>query len=407
MTRHFLFLSIADRGHTFPNLAVVSELVRRGHRVTYVTGAEVAGLVEAAGAAVITCESSYAGADLRAVANDPDPSTMPMMLLDDSIVMLDAALDRLADDVPDLVACDIAAMQAGRVLGHVWQRPTVQLTPFFASNEKFVYTDAMLEADGISSEVVPDFFEAFFGGFMEKLSGLLGSHGLPSSFENMMKIPEFSLVNIPREFQYDGESFDERFAFVGPCLGERAFLGEWQAPADGLPVVLVSLGTVFNRDPEFFRNCVQAFTGQPVHAVISLGNGVDPDSLGDLPANIEVHRWVPHLSVLEHAEVFVTHGGAGSVMEALYWGRPMMAVPQSRDTRPTAMRLAELGLGRLVEPWNVTAEGLRGTVLDLLADEETRRRAAGMREHVRAAGGTVRAADVLEARLEAGPEGSR
>ncbi len=32
---HILFLNTDDRGHVFPTLAVVAELVRRGHRVTY------------------------------------------------------------------------------------------------------------------------------------------------------------------------------------------------------------------------------------------------------------------------------------------------------------------------------------------------------------------------------------
>lgn len=47
---HFLFISIPDPGRLFPHLAVGKELVRRGHRVEFVTVEPMAGLVGSYGA---------------------------------------------------------------------------------------------------------------------------------------------------------------------------------------------------------------------------------------------------------------------------------------------------------------------------------------------------------------------
>ncbi|GAP55123.1 uncharacterized UDP-glucosyltransferase YjiC [Arthrobacter sp. Hiyo6] len=47
---HLSFISIPAAGHVNPTLAVVAELVRRGHRVTYFTATTFAKRVERAGA---------------------------------------------------------------------------------------------------------------------------------------------------------------------------------------------------------------------------------------------------------------------------------------------------------------------------------------------------------------------
>lgn len=105
---------------------------------------------------------------------------------------------------------------------------------------------------------------------------------------------------------------------------------------------------------------------------------------------------MPHLTVLRHASVAVTHGGMGTVMEALHSGCPMVVVPTSDLDWPTGRRIEELSLGRVLPPGEVTAERLREAVLGVAADEDVRRATDAMRRDVRAAGGAVRAADEIE-----------
>jgi UDP:flavonoid glycosyltransferase YjiC (YdhE family) len=64
--------------------------------------------------------------------------------------------------------------------------------------------------------------------------------------------------------------------------------------------------------------------------VLAVG-GVDPAALGPIPPNVEVHAHVPQLAVLRRARVFVTPAGMGSTMESLYFGVPMVAVPQMAE----------------------------------------------------------------------------
>jgi MGT family glycosyltransferase len=207
------------------------------------------------------------------------------------------------------------------------------------------------------------------------------------------------LVFLPRAFQYRGETFDDSFAFVGPCLSGTRSPGTWRPRGDGLPVLLVSLGTVYSEQPEFFRLCAEAMADLPWQVVLSGGGRVDADAVGALPPNVELWPRVPQLDVLAHASAFVTHAGMGSVMEALLHGVPMVALPQMGEQRAVAQRIADLGLGARLAPAGLTAAELRDAVVRVAGDDRIR---AGVAEFGRRAsgGGAVEAVDRIEAYAE-------
>ena len=394
MKWHILIVNVASHGLVYPTLPVVSELVRRGHRVTYATAGGFAEPVAAAGATPLRYRSEILHADPEEVFGDDDGGARPhLMYLRENLSVLRAVTGHFAGEPPDLVLYDDFPFIAGRLLAARWRRPAGRLSAAFASNEHYSFSDDMVRLSGTVHPLdLPRFREA--------LAGALATYGVTASPEEFWRrVADFTVAFIPRAFQIAAETFDDRFAFVGPCLGERGFLGRWSPPDTGVPVVLVSLGATFNGHPEFFRECVRAFAGEPWHAVLTLGDRVDPAELGVLPANVEVHRWVPHVSVLRHASVCVTHGGMGTVMESLYWGRPMVVVPRSFDVEPMARRVGELGLGVLLRPDEVDASKLREVVATVAADREMSRRVRAMRDEVRSAGGPGRAADEIEVYL--------
>lgn len=393
MAQHFLFMSLPDHGHIFPNLAVIQELVRRGHRVTFITGAVMAERLEAAGATVLPYESRYAGIDKVDSVNEARGTRMLILAVEEAAEMVRVAEPLIAADRPDVVGYDVATSYAGKVLELKYGLPALQLSPIFVQNESFSFASAFADDDEKLEGDMSD-----MAAWMAKVVELTTAHGLDVPFDEFfMSVPQLTIVYLPKEFQTGGETFADSYSFVGPCIGDRSFLGQWRPPADGLPVVLVSLGSIFNEYTGFFRTCIEAFAGAPVHVVMTVGAGLDPADLGPLPANVEVHRWVSHLAVLAHAKAFVTHGGMGSVMEALDAAVPMLVVPLGPLDRPTAKRVVELGLGRMLKPATVTADLLRYTLLELLGDESGRDAAAQMQRHVRNAGGTIRAADEIEA----------
>ncbi|MEW9555581.1 macrolide family glycosyltransferase [Nonomuraea sp. NPDC050783] len=391
MTGHQLFMCFPDHGHVIPTLAVVAELTRRGNRVTYLTGASMAAAVAGAGAEVVTYDSPYQR--VRSRAAEDDLLALLSLLLDESEAML-AAAARLPER-PDAIAYDISTLHAGRILARATGLPATQLIPIFASNAHYSVLSSTYEGGdaGRLDRELPGWAD----GMVARIGALARAHGVHEDpAELWWQVQDSNLVALPRSFQYAGDTFDERFTFVGPCIGERRFLAEWEPPGDGLPVALLSFGGVGTTRPELLRTCAQALAGLPWRTVVTLPDGVDPAVLGPLPPTVEPLRRVSHLSVLRHASVAVTHGGLGTIMEALYRGRPVVVVPTTAMDRPVARRIGELGLGRVLDPAGLTAADVAEQVLAVVADSRVRRATAAMSAEIRACGGAARAADVLE-----------
>jgi MGT family glycosyltransferase len=397
MSRHFAFVTIPAHGHVNPTIAVVAELVGRGHRVTYATTAEFAPALRAAGADVLvvatTLTSTHPG---RKVTAD-DVAWLPLILLRESAQLAPALLAHFDGDLPDVIAYDVTMYPLARMLGRRWDRPTLELFPTFAANTEYSVAEEAEQIAGVAGEHPAT--AAFRAEFTEFLAHN-GFADLTPEDITRGEPDEPRLVFLTREFQYAGDTFDDRFGFVGPCLSERGFQGDWTPPETGLPIVYVSLGTAHNLRPEFFRACVAAFAGRPVHVVMAIGDRVPASALGELPPNVEVHARVPQLSVLRHAAAFVCHAGMGSTMESLYFGTPLVAVPQMPEQSVVARRIAELGLGRALDPAEVTPKSLREAVEAVIGDDALHDRLREESHRVREAGGTRTAADKLETYAE-------
>ena len=142
-----------------------------------------------------------------------------------------------------------------------------------------------------------------------------------------------------REYQpYEEDFSGAQYKFLGPSIYERKE-AEFDLVKKENPIIYISLGTVVKGAVSFFQNCIDAFREEPVEVIISVGQKFDRTKLNNIPQNIHIYPTVPQVSVLEMADVFVTHGGMNSISEALVSGTPMVVIPfssmvfQSRSNR--------------------------------------------------------------------------
>ena len=409
--RHIAFFNYPAHGHLNPSVPVVAELVRRGHRVSYVTTKPYADAVADAGAEVLTYESTtpdnWEDVAIPAKPTGDDAANAILSQLLEGFAPLEKAAEYFADDVPDLIVYDQYAHHTGRLLARKWAKPAVLTCTTFASNERYSPYTRLAELSDIQIDMAhPSLIE-----LGTRFRATLDEHGLTD-----VSVEEFgadtataSVVFLPRSFQLGAETFDERFTFTGPSLGDetRHADGEWSPPAEDKPILLITMGSHgYENRTEFYRNCVRAFGDTGWHVVLAIGTQVRPAELEPLPGNIEVLSWVPQLAVLRHATAFLAHAGMGSTMEALYFGVAPVVVPRLGEQELIADQLVDLGLGRKVMPAQADAETLRAAVFGLAEDGAAQRRVARMRDEIRAAGGSARAADAIEAALRA-PAASR
>jgi MGT family glycosyltransferase len=387
---HVAFFNIPAVGHVYPTLAIVSELVRRGHRVSYGSVEARRSVIESAGAGLVGYETTRPKeSDPAMVA--PERSVYLAQVMLDFIEETEHTLPQLeaafADDMPDVVVFDRMSF-AGRIFAMEHKLPAVQLWPMLVSAEHW----------SLFRDYAPfDESHPTFRAYAEKLDSLLRRHGLEMDTDDFLTSPPDArnISFCPRSFQFYGERHDEKYTFVGPCPRPRDPVSRWSPPADGRPVLLISLGSIYNTLPGFFASCIAAFADSPWHVVLAVGERTDPASLGTLPANIEAHQVVPQVEVLAHASVFLSQGGLGGIMEALSERVPLVVLPQTVEQESNALRLRQLGLGRWL-PADFTPEVLRSTVDEVAADDQVSAALVAMRRDIEGAGGAAAAADVVE-----------
>jgi UDP:flavonoid glycosyltransferase YjiC (YdhE family) len=137
--------------------------------------------------------------------------------------------------------------------------------------------------------------------------------------------------------------------------------------------VLVGLSTSNQNQVPLLQRLCDALGTLDVEALVTTGPAVAPDALRPA-ANTTVLQFVSHDRVLPSADLLVTHAGHGTVMAGATYGVPMLCLPMGRDQPMNAARVAQLGLGRVVDADAPVAE-IRGAIADALGDAAMKKRA--------------------------------
>lgn len=383
-----VFFCIPAHGHTNPTLGVVKELIARGHQVWYYSYSSMEEAIRDAGAVFVPCDAYDPQTDLTPEDGErvgKDLAFSTRLIVDMTLALDDAVLRDMEALEPDVIVADSMAFW-GKLIARKLGVPFVSSTTTFAFNRA-------------SSQVMKGSQGAGLWALLKALPKVnrslarLREKGYP--VKNVLDIiandnDTETIVYTSPAFQPCADTFSDKYHFVGPSMRPA---GE-PLPPSPLPTVYLSLGTVVNKRPDFYKNCLSALTGRPWRAILSVGEQVDPEALGPLPPNVSVQQRVDQMAVLAAADGFLTHCGMNSVSEALWYGVPLLLFPQTPEQAGVAARVRELGAGLLLE--SDTPQAI-GAALDRLLGEESFRKAArALSEDLRRCGGAPEAARVIE-----------
>ena len=138
------------------------------------------------------------------------------------------------------------------------------------------------------------------------------------------------------------------------------------------PLVYVTLGTISNAIPGLMAEMVEGLRSLSVDLVVTTGPGVDPASLGPQPAHVTVRQFVPQDQVLRHADLMVSHAGAGTMLGALCRGLPQLCVPHGADQPWNAEAVARARAGIVLSEDECTPAAVRAAVVTLLSSPSYR-----------------------------------
>lgn len=381
-----------DPSHVLSSLPVSAELVRRGEEVTIYSVPAYREAIEAIGANF----QCYSGT-MSASSTGPFGGLWRRLAFAEQV--LPELIETLRADPPDYLILDAAA-NWGRIVGSVLRIPAVSYRLTFALHRDMCdlaglvrrfYGDAPREFVLQGMLDLANYYET-----ARRVDQKYGSDtgDIASSLECRC---DLNLVLLARALQIEAERFDQTYRFVGRCLGESMEKDEFDwAQLNSDPLIYISLGTVFNDRPEFFRACIEAFGERPVQVVMSVGRRVDPAALGPAPANFLITPFIsaPITKLLARTTLAITHAGANTLEECARAGVPQLMYPQAGDQFVLADLVQQLGAGLRLHDADLEG-GRLWELAERAMDSGFRRAAAALSESVRQCGGTAQACDEI------------
>ena len=386
---HFAMITLGASGHVFSSLPMIAELIKKGHRVTYFSIPRYKEMLADIGADYKEVRSALTnnGQADKDIAVDM-MAELPLRFLSEGAATIESIMEVLREDKPDAIITDAIAI-AGRLAAAELKVPMIMLFTSFASNDKFslcrhwpVYPDthpARAKAKALAEEL-----SAKYGTPVYDVYGIFEGTG------------DLNIVTQPASFHPAAATFDDSFVFAGPQIMNRTDSGSWEAPEGDAPLMYTSLGTLFNAWPEFYHILYGVVKDMDVRVVSSVGSTLTKEDLGEIPANVRTFSFLPQLEVLENADFFITHAGIGSVMEAAYYGVPMLAIPQMDEQAFTAKCMVDAGLGVMIPKEELTAERLKEALHELTSNPIYRENVQKMSAELKTLGGEYAADAVIK-----------
>jgi len=157
-----------------------------------------------------------------------------------------------------------------------------------------------------------------------------------------------NIANSIKETEYPRKELSDNIHFVGSSILDNNNLD------DELPInnqekklIYVSLGTVFNKQPDLFIKIINSIDIPNVEIIVSSGASYKKLKSCKFNPNVHIKKFISNVfSVLKNSEVFITHGGKNSINEALKFGVPMILFPAGGEQEYNANLVEYHHLGK-------------------------------------------------------------
>jgi UDP:flavonoid glycosyltransferase YjiC (YdhE family) len=398
-------------GHVAPMMTIAKDLSQRGHDVLFLTGSRFAGAAESAGVRFAALDPQADFDDRHMTRYFPELSEIrpgpDLRIFFWHRVFAGAAgtqyrqIRLLLDDFPAAVILhdtlffgalpiSLQPRDSGRpVTIGIGVLPPMLLSedvpPFGSGTPYLPGPEGRARNRALNTETLK-----IYAGMQAKIAEIFAGLGceLPGFiFDCAVTAPDHYLQLTVPGFEYPRSDMPASFRYIGalpqPVTSSYATPAWWPALSAGRPVVVVTQGTLANKDlSELILPTVQALAGLDVMVIAATARPDGPLDfarlLPEVPDNTRVVGYVPFDRLLPLADVLITNGGYGGVHAALHSGLPMVIAGDTEDKPEVAARVQWSGAGIDLRTGRPAPAQIREAVTTVLADPGFRGRAEAL-----------------------------
>ncbi|TBX45781.1 macrolide family glycosyltransferase [Bacillus thuringiensis] len=387
-----LMFNFPGEGHINPTIAVVEELIKRGEEVIYYCVEEYRSKIENTGALFRPYENFISKIDMvKRMNGQINPQELLLYMVKSMDKIIGIILEEVKKEEYDYVIYD-NNFAVGWIIAEVLQIPKISSCTTFAITKKIA--SALMKDHEEENKKSPLYQKVMR--IFKKWEDIYGI--TLNEKQNLMTCPgDITIVYTSKLYQPNVEEFDDSYIFVGPSIAQRKDVDSFSLEQEkGNKLIFISMGTVFNQQSDFYHTCFEAFRNSSVTVILAVGKQNDISQLNNIPSNFKLYNYVPQLNILQHTDLFITHGGMNSSSESLYFGVPMLVIPVMGDQPIIAQRIEELEAGVQLNRKFLTPEILRNTAMHVLSNDIYTKNSHRIGESLKNAGGYNKAVDKIE-----------
>jgi MGT family glycosyltransferase len=417
---HFGVVAPAFYSHVGALSALALALHERGHRVTFLQRPDAAAYIKddrlgfhAVGAA--THPPGSLAQSLRRAANPGSPLGLRHVIVDmaESTAMLCRELPAACEALRIDAVLGDQMEAAGGLVAEALGLPFVSIACALPVNREPGVPLPVMPFDWGASERALHMFEGSTRVYDWMMAPHRRAHetaarklGIPvrgALHECLSPLAQISQT--VAAFDFPRQALPDTFHHVGPL---RAASHKAPARIDALPVispdrpfVFASLGTLQGHRFDLFKRIAKACRQLDVQLLAAHCGGLDARQCAQLEGlgATWVCAFAPQEAALARADAVVSHAGLNTVLDAVANHTPILALPIAFDQPGVAARIRHAGVGLSASPRFTGASGIASRLRRLLDEPGFKERCAPLAEGVKSAGGTARAADIVEAAL--------
>lgn len=285
------------------------------------------------------------------------------ILIDTAAGLMDFLQEEVEEEKPDFILHTHLVLW-GKLLAQKFQLPAIALFTTFVLDSSFM--KSAVSKENQSTIFRPKYLldAKRFSTKAQHLYDQIGLEGKINIWDVYANKEELNISFILEPFQPGSKLISPSNKHVGfPVQIDKSCLKQEH--------VYVSLGTIFNRNIDFFSLCIRVLSKFPLKSIISMGTRASSLKSAVIPAQIFLEEHVDQVEVLQKAKLFLTHGGMASVQEAVYTHTPMIVIPKIPEQIITAKRIQELGIGIYLPENELTESSLQAAINRILDNHDS------------------------------------